>query len=350
MAEGGVQLEKPKGTFVPEWPMIEKLFSPEEVAGLPAKKPDIPDADKLDKLTEEKIAKDPVFEKKVRDLSSQADLDPKFKEWLAERLQKALEQKEKAPAAPGVPIDVGAVPPASPDAGAQPAAPAEGQLPPSVPAEGEKPVAPGVTPAPLPGEPKPAEPPAGEAKAPEKKQKYDIVADQQKLHAMALPELMMEMFKRAGEFFKGFAGFAGSPEKLFTPAQVKEIKVDVQRDAEKKFTSDNRSVEYVCSVLNLPVKKDATTLLEALKSNSSFVYETDKNKFTNPQVGDVLFFQKADKPGVPYLTAVVSKLEPLSMKMVSDAGAPHEVEVMKSPQFQTEWMGFVRLPGTQKVD
>lgn len=169
---------------------------------------------------------------------------------------------------------------------------------------------------------------------------------------MSMGELITGMFESLGNLVDSFKGFGGNilaklQQKVgekFTDDEVKKIQVDLEKSKDKIYPTQDKSTEYVTSVLNLPVRPDPHKFLNALQS-SGLVFQQDIGKLKELQVGDVLFFQKPEKKGVPYLTAVVSKTEPLTMRTIPrSGGAPQDIILMQSDYFKNEWLGFVRIP------
>lgn len=142
-------------------------------------------------------------------------------------------------------------------------------------------------------------------------------------------------------------GVSGKKPDSFSKDEVSKIKVDLYRDMNKPYPSQDKSAEYVARAIGLPVRETPQKMLEAQK-NSGMVFETDPGKMKDLKQGDVLYFQKKNVKNEPYayLCAVVSNSEPLKMKLIPQSGGtPQEVTVKESDYFKNEWYGFVRLPG-----
>ena len=134
----------------------------------------------------------------------------------------------------------------------------------------------------------------------------------------------------------------------FSEEDLQKIAIDLARDKEKKYPSQDKSVEFVCTVLGLPIKETPQLLLDSFK-NSGLVFETDQGKLKDAQTGDVIFFQKEAKKGEPYLTAVISSTTPLKVKMIPrNGGVAEEIALEESDYYKIEWMGFVKLPRAKK--
>lgn len=134
----------------------------------------------------------------------------------------------------------------------------------------------------------------------------------------------------------------------YTDDNLNHISINLAKNAEKKDYTQDKSVQYVTSVLGLPERESVQLFLDALVNEvSERVLIRDQNRMKEIKVGDLLFFQKENdkKEKVPYLTAVVSGTDPLTMKTIPvTGGAPVEMNVIESDYFKNHWMGFIKLP------
>lgn len=172
---------------------------------------------------------------------------------------------------------------------------------------------------------------------------------------MSNSELMEAIFSTLGDLVKtlGQSGldkmFGGGGPK-FTPKQIEEVKVDITAAEKKEYDpkSENKTVEFLCNALNLPIKNSVMKLLYSLKSSPGVVYEKDKNKLSEGKIGDVIFFRKEGEDQ-PYLAALVSDIgPPMMMKYMDDKGEIKQEEVLTSPLYEQEWFGIVKFPEKQK--
>ncbi len=137
----------------------------------------------------------------------------------------------------------------------------------------------------------------------------------------------------------------------YSEDELKKIAVDLLKNKDKVYPSQDKAVEYVASTVNLPVKETPQKFLEAL-TNSNMVLETDAGQMDQQPLhkGDLLFFLKEnkDKKGEmeAYQCAVVSGTDPLKMKLIpKNGGVPQEMTVKESEEFKNApRFGFVRLP------
>jgi hypothetical protein len=199
---------------------------------------------------------------------------------------------------------------------------------------------------------KPPDAPVTTPKSPGKG-KGDTAPSKKPVADLSIGELVSEMLESFGDLWEKFGkmgeGFLAKLEKKtgekFTPEQLGKIQVDLTKTLKNNpDPKQDKSTEYVTTVLNLPPRGDAQKLLNALQA-SGLVFETDIGKLKELQVGDVLFFQKPDKKGAAYLAAVVSKTEPLTMKTIPKGGGnPTDIPLMSSEYFKNEWLGFVKIP------
>lgn len=171
---------------------------------------------------------------------------------------------------------------------------------------------------------------------------------------MSNEELMGKFFELFGNIVQTLSSgklgeMFGNLGPKFSPEQVNDIKVDLAAAEQKEYDVDsqNKAVEFVCAALNLPVKPTVSALLYSLQNTPQVVYEKDKTKINEAKVGDVLFFRKEGAD--PHLTAIISEVgPPMMMKYVNEKGEIEHEEVQKSPHFEQEWFGVIRLPEKQK--
>lgn len=272
--------------------------------------------------------------------------DPNLKKALAELIAHAEGSKntlqdapEQAPVMGGVPVYA----PSSPKPQAE--TPSTDESDPEAPESGEPPAGQadgdGAAPAP------PAESAENSNKDAKAAEMVESLQDyQQTAKKMGLSELMSELFKMLKDLFSKISGdtsLTASGEK-FTEEEIKQVKVDFSRvDETKTFTSSNKDVEYVASVLNLATKPDANAFLNSLKNTPNCVFSAEKD-ISKLKTGDVLFFHNGTDKEKAKTTAIVSNPgPPPMMKLVNDEGKIHEVTVAQSTLFNN-WLGYVRVP------
>jgi hypothetical protein len=123
-------------------------------------------------------------------------------------------------------------------------------------------------------------------------------------------------------------------------------------DEKKEYTSDNRDVEYVASMLGngFPTRPSAQTFLLSLKE--TFKKKIDKKKdISSLQRGDVLFFHDGTDKEKAALTAIVYNIEPPPPKMryVSGSTKWQEVTIEESDLYKNKWLGSIR-PTVKSAD
>lgn len=174
---------------------------------------------------------------------------------------------------------------------------------------------------------------------------------------MSNSELMEAIFSKLGGLIEtlskgGFDKLFGGGGLNFSPKQMEEVKVDIAAAEKKEYDpkSENKAVEFVCHALDLPVKNSVMTLLYSLQNSPGVVYEKDKNKLNEGKVGDLLFFRKEGEEQ-PHLTSIISDIgPPMMMKYMDEKGEIKQEEVLKSPFYEQEWFGLVKLPEKQKTN
>lgn len=164
---------------------------------------------------------------------------------------------------------------------------------------------------------------------------------------------MGELVKKFIELAKSLPGLLkglsdkisiGAATPAYTEEQIKESTPDFSRVNEAEpITSDNKSVEYVARVLNLPAKPNAEEFLAALKQSPNCVFQTEK-EVSKLKPGDVLFFHDGQNREKASVTALVSETgPPAKMKLVNEGENVREVEIEQSSLFNN-WLGYVRMP------
>ncbi len=175
---------------------------------------------------------------------------------------------------------------------------------------------------------------------------------EQEVKKMSMGEIVkkfIEMAKSLPDLLKGITekltGGASAP--AYTADQIKESTPDFSRVNEAEpIASDNKNVEYVARVLNLPVKPNAEEFLAALKQSPDCVFETEK-EVSKLKAGDVLFFHDGQDKGKTAVTSIVSEAgPPAKMKLVNEGGNVQEVEIEQS-SLLNNWLGYIRMPQSQ---
>jgi hypothetical protein len=171
----------------------------------------------------------------------------------------------------------------------------------------------------------------------------------EKAKKMGAGELLTELFKMLKNLFAKLGAELGltNSEEKFTEEEVKKVQVDFSRvDESKTFTSSNKDVEYVASVLNLAAKPDANAFLTSLKNTPNCVFSAEKD-ISKLKTGDVLFFHDGKDKEKAKTTAIVSNPgPPPMMKLVNEEGKVHESTIAQSSHFNN-WLGYVRMPEGQ---
>jgi hypothetical protein len=143
---------------------------------------------------------------------------------------------------------------------------------------------------------------------------------------------------------------SGTPEKKkstgekYTEEQLKQMALDLAKNKDRVYPAQDKAVEDVATVLNLPIRETAQKFLDSL-TDSGMVFETSMDKMPELEPGDVLFFKKNDDKGeaFAYTCAVVTNKEPLKMRIVPEGGGtPQEIDVKESDYFKNSWYGFVK--------
>lgn len=189
--------------------------------------------------------------------------------------------------------------------------------------------------------------------SPEKKDKSkEGLVDIDSLKKMSMGELLGQMFESLGKISAGWgtmfekksAELSGKAAAKFTDEELQKIALDLQKGKDTKFQSQDQATEYVCNVLNLPVRKTPQEFLQSLQL-SGLVLDMDMDHKKDMKVGDVMFFQKVGVPGVPSYIAVVSSAEPYRIKTVPEnGGLPEEMLLDQSSYYKNGWYGFIKIP------
>lgn len=255
--------------------------------------------------------------------------------------------EEQAPKGPGIPIDVGTGerPPVSAgdvlrDAEQQPDQsedePREEAEEPSAPAEPEI------------GEDAEAEAESDQGKSKDERIIEDIQRHDESLEHMNLGQLFSELADRIRGFIDKFKNidwpsFLGGAAGLkFAQTEIDKIDLNVQENADTKYETQEQSAEYVCSVLGLPKRKNPAELLKAMQS-SGMVLKEKREEIKTLEPGDLVFFKKNPTDTEPFLVAVVSKSEPLSIKTIPEGGgSPVETPLEKSQYYRDNWYGIIK--------
>ncbi len=158
--------------------------------------------------------------------------------------------------------------------------------------------------------------------------------------AKTLPDLLKGLSER-------LTGGASASTPPYTADQIKEATPDFSRVNEAEpISSDNKSVEYVAKVLNLPSKPSAEEFLAALKQSPNCVFETEK-EVSKLKAGDVLFFHDEQEKEKASVTAIVSEAgPPAKMKLVHESENVQEVQIEQS-SLLNNWLGYIRMPQSQ---
>ncbi|MCC7196756.1 hypothetical protein IT413_01000 [Candidatus Peregrinibacteria bacterium] len=195
---------------------------------------------------------------------------------------------------------------------------------------------------------------AGAKTDPNKKEKSkEPRVDLEAVKKMSMGELLGQMFESLGRLSESFGAvfgnkdskeLAGKTVAKFSDEELQKIALDLQKGKDTKFTSQDQATEYVCGVLNLPLRKTPQEFLHSLQL-SGLVLEQDMDRKKEMKVGDVIFFQKAQAPGVPAYIAVVSSVEPYRITTVPEnGGIPSEMLLDQSSYFKNGWYGFIKIP------
>ncbi len=158
--------------------------------------------------------------------------------------------------------------------------------------------------------------------------------------AKTLPDLLEDFSERLT---------GGTSAAAYSANQIKNSVPDFSKVNEAEpISSDNKSVEYVARVLNLPSKPNAEQFLTALKQSPNCVFETEK-QISKLKAGDVLFFHDGQEKEKASVTAIVSDAEPpAKMKLVHQGENVEEIKIEQS-SFFNNWRGYVRMPNNAKT-
>jgi hypothetical protein len=135
-----------------------------------------------------------------------------------------------------------------------------------------------------------------------------------------------------------------SSGEKYTEEQLKQMALDLAKNKDKVYPSQDKAVEYIATALNLPLRETAQKFLDSL-TDSGMVFDQSMDNMKNLETGDVLFFKKTNEQGesFAYTCGVISSKEPLKMRIVPDGGgAPQEISVTESDYFKNSWYGFVK--------
>lgn len=208
------------------------------------------------------------------------------------------------------------------------------------------------------GQAKPEEAATDQTKTPEQEEEEAKVESlKQELEAIkkkSLFENMRDAFawivKKLGDtvnLLMGKAKLLETAEK-FAKEEMDKMQIKPDENKDKQYETQDKSAEYVCSVLNLPVRQTPGKLLDTFQA-SNRVFEKDNGKIKDPEagleVGDVVFFRKAETPDRPYLCAWVNKIEneQIFIKTIPEGGGtPIEIALETSDYYKTQWLGYVK--------
>jgi hypothetical protein len=257
-------------------------------------------------------------------------------------------------------------PPVTPAGAEKPASPmtpagAEITAPPVKPSGIENTASP-ITPASAEKPPLPATPAGAEKPAPPT-QKMSVAEFQQKLRNEAASASLFELLGKAlasipGIFealknldpvkMLGLKNSAPEKKKLtgekYSEEQLRQMTLDLAKNKAKVYPAQDKAVEDVATVLNLPPRDTPQQFLDSL-TDSGLVFDQNLDHLQNIAPGDVLFFRKTDQNGqnLVFTCAVVTKINPLKMRIIpKDGGTPQEVIVKESSYFKNNWYGFVK--------
>ena len=282
----------------------------------------------------ESVKNSPGDKEKITQLAANPEIDREFKnllEKILKHLEKSTTEKESyKEAIEGVPISA---PPQLQES--EEVKPEEGQMDAEQVREDEKP------------EEKESKMTDEEFK--KMKQVEELRDFQKKVDNMSTGELFAEIGKRimaladsAKQFFENLSGSLS--QKKYAKEQIDKSELDFTRVEEKtEFKADNRDVEYVAKIWNIPVKKDAEDFRLSLQNTQDCIYETEKD-LTKLKTGDILFFHDGENTEKAAITAIVSDVNPpQKMKLVHESENIQEVGIQQSPLFN-RWLGYIRMP------
>jgi len=194
-------------------------------------------------------------------------------------------------------------------------------------------------------------------------QKMSVAEFQQKLRNEAASASLFELLGKAlasipGIFealknldpvkMLGLKNSAPEKKKLtgekYNEEQLRQMTLDLAKNKAKVYPAQDKAVEDVATVLNLPPRDTPQQFLDSL-TDSGLVFDQNLDDLQNIAPGDVLFFRKTDQNGqnLVFTCAVVTKIDPLKMRIIpKDGGTPQEVIVKESSYFKNNWYGFVK--------
>jgi hypothetical protein len=190
---------------------------------------------------------------------------------------------------------------------------------------------------------------SGEASDKDKKFKEELRA----IRNMGTGDLIAELVKTGIDLVGGgkdlFSSNVNKAIGKISDDDKKKIKYDPEKNKDAKYKNQDESFKYVTEAIGLDAAKykvaNVPQLLTLLRQNYDFV--TDRGKIKEAKVGDIIFFaRKNDKnEDVAYLTGVISKTEPLTIKTIpGNDSNPVEMELEKSDYFKNDWYGFIKMP------
>jgi len=190
-------------------------------------------------------------------------------------------------------------------------------------------------------------------KAKKIQQIQEIGKFQRDVKKMGLGALLEEIFKIIARLKDSAKSYGNkllgqiSSKARFTDKQLNEANLDFNRVNEQEpLQSENRNVEYVAKVLNLPVRQDAETFRQSLLATPNCV-ETKERNLAQLKIGDTLFFHDGQDKEKAAVTAVVSNITPPpKMKIVHETDKVQEVPIQTHKLFN-QWLGYIRLPEKQ---
>lgn len=176
----------------------------------------------------------------------------------------------------------------------------------------------------------------------------EIIEHTEELKGQSIGELFTSLLSQIQEFAEKLKSFdfakllGGTAAAKFAAAEMDKIDLKPEENAETKYESQEKSAEYVCSVLGLPKRNTPAELLTSL-INSGKVISEKREEVKTLESGDLVFFKKTAADTEPFLVAVVTKTEPVSVKTVPEGGGnPVEIPLETSQYFKDNWHGIVR--------
>jgi hypothetical protein len=170
----------------------------------------------------------------------------------------------------------------------------------------------------------------------------------EELKKKSMGELFSELFGYIRDFGERISHFdfsallGGAAGAKFAKTELEKIDLNVQENTETKYETQEQSSEYVCSVLGLPKRKNPAELLKSLV-NSGMVLREKREEIKNLEPGDLVFFKKNPLDTEPFLVAVVSKDDPLSIRTIPEGGGnPVETPLEKSQYYRDNWYGIIK--------